>query len=287
MKVLTIGNGFIANHLPYKILDTRVDLSSKAIDNMLDVNKPDVLINAIGFCGRPNVDQCEVMKEKTSITNTALPILLADACAKKSIHLIQIGSGCIFFGKSPNYAMPPGYNSYHTGSNEWMDTGWKEDDFANPKSYYSKSKYACDLMLGGFSNVTTLRIRIPISTKNNPRNTINKLINYKQVIDIPNSMTFMHNLVSCVDWAIKQSKTGTFHVVNPQPLTPAQIMREYQKYVPSHSFEIIDEVQLDKIMIAKRSNCIINGDKLKKAGFIMDPSEDALKRCMAEYIKNI
>lgn len=287
MKVLTIGNGFIANHLPYKILDTRIDLSSKFIDNMLDLNKPEVLINAIGRCGIPNVDWCESNRESTATTNTALPILLADACAKKSIHLIQIGSGCIFFGESPNKKYDCGCKEDCLCESNLIDSGWEEDDTANPKSYYSKTKYAADLVLGGFSNVTTLRIRIPISTKNNPRNTINKLIGYKQVIDIKNSMTFTDDLVRCIDWAIKGSHMGTWHVTNPEPLSPADIMREYQKYVPSHSFEIIDEAQLDKIMLAKRSNCIINSDKLKNAGFTMTPSKEALTDYMAQYIKNI
>jgi 3,5-epimerase/4-reductase len=287
MKVMTIGAGFVSEHLPYQTLDTRIDFSSKAIDNMLEVNKPDVLINCIGKTGRPNVDWVEVNREISASTNTALPILLAEACAKKSIHLIQLGSGCIFFGKSPHeeiYDIDEGNVSLGVIIN---DTGWREDDFANPVSFYSRTKYACDLILDHLSNVTTLRIRMPISTRNHHRNLINKLRGYKQVIDIPNSMTFMGDLTRCVDWIIKGSHMGTFHVTNPEPLSPADFMREYQKYVPSHSFEIINEKQLDKIMLAKRSNCIINSDKLKNAGFTMTPSREALTDYMAQYVKNI
>lgn len=270
MNIFTVGAGFVADHLNYQKIVERFDTSSKQIEHLLDIYKPDVLINCIGKTGRPNVDWCEANKETTASTNTALPILLAEACAKKSIHLIQIGSGCIYFGESPH-----------------ADSAWREDDFANPKSYYSKSKYACDLMLGGMKHVTTLRIRMPISTKNNQRNLINKLRGYKQVIDIPNSVTFMDDLVRCVDWAAKGTYTGTYHVTNPEPVTAAQVMREYQKYNPSHTFEIINEQQLDNLTIAKRSNCILSSEKLKSSGFTMTPSEKALKNCMAEYVKSL
>jgi 3,5-epimerase/4-reductase len=283
MKISIVGAGFISDHLPYHKIKSRFDLSRKHIESVLDVEKPDVIINCIGKTGRPNVDWCEVNREETSLANTALPIMLADVCAKKSIHLVQIGSGCIFFGRSPNsmYCMPSWAPHYG------MDTGWTEDDFANPKSFYSKTKYACDLALGAMKHVTTLRIRMPISNQNNPRNLINKLRGYQQVIDIPNSVTFMDDLVRCIDWAIKGSHTGVWHVANPQPLTAAKIMQEYQKHVPSHNFTVITEEQLDQITIAKRSNCILNTDKLKNAGFHMTPSEIALSNCMADYVKNI
>ena len=100
-------------------------------------------------------------------------------------------------------------------------------------------------------------------------------------------MTFISDLKKCIDWAIKGTHTGIFHVTNPQPLTAVQIMQEYQKYVPDHLFEVISEEQLDQLTLAKRSNCILNTDKLHKAGFYMTPSQEALTNCMAEYIKSV
>jgi UDP-glucose 4,6-dehydratase len=221
MKVFTLGKGFISDHLEYPNIADRMDTSSKAIKLWIDKYKPEVLINCIGKTGRPNVDWCESNQEETAKMNTAFPILLADVCQEKSIHLIQMGSGCIFFGPSP-----------HALST--LDSGWTETDFANPQSFYSKSKYACDLMIGHMKHVTTLRIRMPISDKNHPRNLINKIKGYQQIIDIPNSMTFMSDLVECIKWVIKGSQTGIFHVANPEPVTAAQIMQEYQKYFPFH-----------------------------------------------------
>lgn len=297
MKISVAGAGFVSDHLPYPKISTRFDLSIKQIESVLNVERPDVLINCIGKTGRPNVDWCEVNKEETASANVALPILLAEVCAKKSIHLIQIGSGCIYFGESPNKnshltertdnTLTPDHPNYFYSAFELADAGWKETDFANPKSFYSKTKYACDLTIGQMKHVSTLRIRMPISTQNNPRNFINKVRGYKQVIDIPNSVTFMDDLTRCIDWVAKGSHTGIFHVTNPQPLSAADVMREYQKYNTSHQFEIINEEQLDKLTVAKRSNCILNSEKLREAGFYMTPTADALSDCLAKYVKNL
>lgn len=273
---MSIGAGFVSEHLPYERINERI-VNLDDIYYVFEKHKPDVLVNCIGKTGRPNVDWCESHKEETAFANIGVPTMLAERCAVMGIHLIQIGSGCIFFGPSP-----------YKGETSWAkDPGWREDDFANPLSYYSKTKYACDLALGGMSNVATLRIRMPVSSKNVPRNLINKLRGYKQVIDIPNSMTFMDDLVRCVDWVAQNKKSGIYHVTNPEPITAAQIMKEYQKYVPEHTFEIINESQLDSLTVAKRSNCIIDSSKLRKEGFVMTPSEVALQQCMADYVKNI
>jgi dTDP-4-dehydrorhamnose reductase len=284
VKILTLGKGFVSDHLPYPVISDRVIPDDVAIRFMLKAYKPDVLINCIGKTGRPNVDWCEDNKAETYMANVTLPAILASECEKLGIHLIHIGSGCIFFGDSPRVSCPLNNDRDYFPI---PDSGWKEDDFANPKSYYSQTKYAADLTIGSMSNVTVLRIRMPISTKNDPRNFINKVRNYSQVIDIPNSMTLMDDLVRCVDWAAKENKIGIYHVTNAQPITAAQVMREFQKYQPLHKFEVIDEGELDKLTLAKRSNCLLNTDKLRESGFTMSPSEDGLKACMAAYIKNI
>jgi len=291
MKIITLGNGFIANHLPYEIANWRLTPNEEDIQNFLDRYCPKVVVNCIGFCGRPNVDQCETEKSKTYMSNVVLPLMLAEACDRYDIQMIHIGSGCIFFGESPNihFDVNPrdSFARRALVPSPKKDTGWKETDFANPKSYYSKTKYACDLALGQMDNVTTLRIRMPVSKQNNPRNFINKVRGYNKVIDVPNSMTFVDDLVKVVDWSINNQKTGLYHVVNPGPLSAADVMREYQKYVPEHKFEAITEAELDTMTVAKRSNCIINGDKLREEGFEMMPSDIALKNCMAEYAKSI
>lgn len=267
MNVFSLGKGFVSSHLPYPTITDRVKLDESQIDTILDSYKPDVLINCIGKTGRPNIDWCESHKGETVAANTALPIMLAHACEKKSIRFIQIGSGCIYFG-------------YKNG-------GWTEDDFANPLSFYSKTKYAADLAIGDMPNVTVLRIRMPISNQNTQRNFITKIRNYSHIINIPNSVTFMEDFVPCVQKVVDDSLTGIYHVVNPGPLTAVDVMEEYRKYFPDHIYEIITEDELNNITKAVRSNCILNTDKMEAAGLGMRPAKEALVYCMKEYVTNI
>lgn len=283
MKICTIGSGFVSNHLPYTNITERLSCNLLSIENVIKKYNPDVLINCIGKTGSPNIDWCENNKFATYEANTALPILLAEYCKTYSIKLIHIGSGCIYYGQSPNIF----YGNDIDNNPIKVDLGWRETDFANPASFYSTSKYACDILLEKMFNTAVLRIRMPLSSKNHPRNLINKLIKYNKVIDIPNSVTFMDDLVRCVAWAIQKDISGTFHVTNPQTLTATQIMKEYQKYVPEHQFSTIDEQELGSLTLAKRSNCVLDTTKLRQAGFNMTLAEEALKKCMFDYIQNI
>jgi 3,5-epimerase/4-reductase len=282
MNIFTLGGGFISEHLPYPRILDKFEPSPEVINELLNEYEPDVLINCIGKTGRPNIDWCENHKGITAETNTVMPIALASACEGAGIHMIQISSGCIYFGDSPRSTLVK--NGLGTST---MDSGWKESDFANPQSFYSRSKYACDLILGDMPHVTSLRIRMPISDKNNPRNLINKLRGYKQIIDIPNSVTFLDDFVRCVDWAAHRRPAGIFHITNPEPLSAKQVMQEYQKYDPNHTFDIITGDELDQITLAKRSNCILDTSKLNNAGFHMTPTMEALAKCMASYAKNV
>lgn len=278
MRIHKIGNGFISSHLKYQAIPERLQPDAKQIRSVLEEYKPNVLVNCIGFAGGRNIDGCEVDKEKTTNSNLIIPTILANECAKLGIKMIHIGSGCINYGESPNLKV-----SLNTGP---QDTGWKETDNAklNNSSFYSKVKYACDLAIGSMSNVCIARIRMPISDKHNARNIITKLLAFEKVLDSPNSMTFLDDLVKVIDWMIINNKTGIYNVANPQPLTHIDILEEYRKYKPEHTYEKINEEQLKELTIAPRSNCLLNTDKLKNEGFEMTPSFLALEKCMKKYI---
>lgn len=264
-NILTLGNGFVANHLPYEKITERIYPIHQRIEDILIKYKPDVLINCIGKTGRPNIDWCESNKIDTIVANINIPIMLAQICNQIGIHFIHLGSGCIYFDK---------------------DKVLSEEDEGNPKSFYSKTKYACDLAIGELDNVTVARIRMPISSRDDSRNLINKLRGYKQIIDIPNSVTFMDDFSRCIEWIIDKEKVGIYNVVNDGTLTAAEVMGEYQKYF-KHTFDIISGEELDRLTIAKRSNCILSNLKLSNAGFEMGSAKESLINCMKEYVRNI
>lgn len=262
MKVMTIGGGFIADHLPYGKIQDRVKPDSVAIKALLVEHTPDVLINCIGRTGSPNIDWCEAHPMETYGANTIIPLMLAEACSDRSIKMVHIGSGCIYYGESP-----------HEG-------GWREDDAAAPLSLYSKTKYATDMLIGGLDNVTILRLRMPISHVHSPRNLIDKLKRYSEVIDEPNSVTYLSDLVRAVEFSIEKDLKGIYHVCSEEPVTARQVMEAYRVYNPLHTFKTISLGRLNQLTVAPRSNCILNSQKIQSAGFEFKGS---LEETMRQY----
>src|ERR1700683_2509180 len=64
----------------------------------LKSKKPEFVINAAGYTGKPNVDACELDKAGTLIGNALLPQTIAHACAALKIPWGHVSSGCIFSG---------------------------------------------------------------------------------------------------------------------------------------------------------------------------------------------
>ena len=60
--------------------------------------KPDFLINAAGYTGKPNVDACEIHRADTLQGNTIFPVMVAHACAAQGVPFGHVSSGCIYAG---------------------------------------------------------------------------------------------------------------------------------------------------------------------------------------------
>lgn len=265
-KILVLGKGFISDHLPYKKHTNYIICDFKYINSIIDHYKPEKIINCIGKTGRPNVDWCESNQDQTYITNTVLPSILSDICYDRKIHLIHISSGCIFYGDSPNLIKK---------NNNKIDLGWKENDIANPKSFYSKTKFASDLILKNNPYCSILRIRMPISYMQSNRNLLHKLNNYKKVLDHYNSMTLLGDFINAVNIVIEKQAFGIYHVCNPQPMTPYEIAKLTNK---DREISKATATEVDDMMVARRSNCIINSDKIIDLGLNFLPMEETVKK---------
>src|SRR6202042_1470038 len=99
-----IGRSFAA-HLQAKGLS--VQAPSRATHNYADTAvlrkllreiRPDFVINAAGFAGKPTVDACELTRADTLEGNTVFPLRVAEACAEAGIRWGHVSSGCIYQG---------------------------------------------------------------------------------------------------------------------------------------------------------------------------------------------
>ena len=60
--------------------------------------RPEFLINAAGYTGKPNVDACEAARADALQGNTLLPLTISHACEATCTPWGHVSSGCIYTG---------------------------------------------------------------------------------------------------------------------------------------------------------------------------------------------
>ncbi|KAF3618559.1 trifunctional UDP-glucose 4,6-dehydratase/UDP-4-keto-6-deoxy-D-glucose 3,5-epimerase/UDP-4-keto-L-rhamnose-reductase RHM1 [Capsicum chacoense] len=215
--------------------------------------KPTHVFNAAGVTGRPNVDWCESHKTETIRTNVAGTLNLADVCKEHGLLMMNFATGCIF--------------EYDAAHPEGSGIGFKEEDTPNfTGSFYSKTKAMVEELLKEYPNVCTLRVRMPISSDlNNPRNFITKISRYNKVVNIPNSMTILDELLPISIEMAKRNLTGIWNFTNPGVVSHNEILEMYKKYInPEFKWSNFTLEEQAKVIVAPRSNNEMDASKLKK-----------------------
>ncbi len=275
MKILLIGKGFIGARAAEVwgseavVAEGHIESVGDALD-LLDRHKPDVVLNAAGVTGKPNVDWCETHQIETWQGNTILPLLIVEACQARGVYLLHLGTGCIFYGAAPD------------------PRGWKETDYGNPVAVYTRSKYAADLVLETIPNVGIARLRMPIDDRPSPGNLIDKLARYPKIIDVENSVTILSDLIDTLYQLLEKRASGIFHTVNPGIMRHRELIRLYEELVdPNHKNEWITEADLvaQGLATKKRSNNIMQSENLEKLGIHMRPINVALRDTMERYAR--
>ena len=276
MKILIVGNGYIAKRCAKAwenaIHDPRKIYSKEDVLAILDTHQPDVVLNAAGVRGKPNVDWCETHQMETILGNTKLPIIIAEGCQERNVYLLHIGSGCIFYGDSPH-----------------PDKKWREHDMGNPTEVtYSRTKWAADLVLSTLPNTGIARIRMPIDWIPSAFNMIDKLATYPKVIDVENSVTVIDDMVDVFYKLMEKKAEGIFHVTNPGTLKHKEIVALYEAMVdPTHTNEWISNEDLVKQGLATkgRSNNFLASERLAEIGISMREVHEAMSDTMEKYAK--
>ncbi|MDD5156359.1 MAG: sugar nucleotide-binding protein, partial [Candidatus Omnitrophica bacterium] len=229
-------------------------------------HRPDIIVNSIGHTGR-NVDECELDKDKTLMSNTFVPVILAEAALRNNIKLVHISSGCIYhFDYTQDAAIDEE----------------KTPDFF--ELFYSRSKiYAEEALktLFGKTPILVIRIRMPLDSRPHPKNLLDKLIKYKTIIDIPNSVTYIPDFIKAFRHLIEIDARGIYNVVNNGGLRFPALLDVYKRYVPDFSYRLVDYKDLNLI----RTNLILSTKKLEKSGFKIRDIKEVLEECVKNYLK--
>ena len=257
------GNGWIGQKIVNILQDTgkefvvsveRAD-NIKAVEEEISRVKPSNVICLLGrthgtYEGEyiPTIDYLEKKgKIKENVRdNLFCPIALALLCQKHSIHLTYLGTGCIFTYRDDKVI-------------------FTEDDEPNFfGSSYSVVKGYTDRLMHMFNNVLNVRIRMPISSDTSPRNFIIKLLKYKKICSIQNSMTVLDELLPIMcDMAIN-NETGTINLTNPGTIEHSEILDMYREIVdPNFTYEVFSYEEQMKVIACDRSNNELDASLLK------------------------
>ncbi len=252
--------------------ELKCDITAAMINSFGDAEKeikkynPAIVINCIGYTGASNVDDCEKDIDLTLKANVFVPLILAEACLRKNIKFVHISSGCIY--------------DFDYGRPEPLT---EEDEPLYFKLFYSRSKIYSEkalLCLSKKLDVLILRIRIPLDDRRHPKNVLAKLIRYKTVIDVPNSITYIPDFIAALKHLIKIDARGLFNVVNKGALGYPELLNVYKKYDGNFEYTVIPPERLN----LERTNLILSTEKLEKSGFKVRKIQDVLEECVKGFI---
>lgn len=206
--------------------------------------------------------------------NLFSPLVLAILCKKHNIHFTYLGTGCIFT-----------YDSEHPLADE--NTGFIENDIPNFNgSAYSTVKGHTDQIMQLFpDDVLNLRIRMPITSKHEPRNFITKITTYERICSIPNSMTVLDELLPYALDMAKLRTTGTYNFTNPGVISHNEILEMYRDMVDTtftwKNFTIEEQ---SKILASERSNNCLDTSKLKTLYPQIMPIKESVREVLRKFV---
>lgn len=268
-KILILGKGFIGQRLgevwgcPPSARKIRT--FEDAWEEVEKYN-PEVIINCIGYTGKRNVDDCELDKDKTLLSNTFVPLILGEVALRKKIKLVHISSGCIY---------------QFDYSQEEPIKEEKIPDFFH--LFYSRSKIYAERALEVLSkefDILIIRIRIPLDNRPHPKNLLSKLITYRKVIDIPNSVTYIPDFIKALQHLLKINARGVYNVVNKGEMRYPFLLDVYKRYVPDFNYEVIDYKDLNLV----RTNLVLSTEKLEKTGFKVREIQEVVEECVKGFL---
>ena len=250
---------------------TNVDVLTAALHR----DRPEFLINAAGYTGKPNVDACELHKTECLFGNAVLPGIVAAACAEADVPWGHVSSGCIFTGARPD------------------GSGFTEADAPNFTfrqnncSFYSGTKALGEETLVGKPNVYVWRLRIPFNEVDNPRNYLTKLMRYSRLLEATNSISQLEEFVAATFacWE-KRVPFDTYNVTNPGQVTTHEVVAAIKKAgVCKKEFSFFKSEDEFMHVAAKtpRSNCVMDSSKLAGVGIRLTPVHEAIETALRNW----
>jgi hypothetical protein len=106
-------------------------------------------------------------------------------------------------------------------------------------------------LLREYDNLLQLRLRMPVSRDlANSRNFVFKIVHYEKVVNIPNSMSVLDELLPASVEMARKSLTGIYNFTNPGVISHNEVLGLYKEYVdPQYTWLNFTEEEQAKVRI--------------------------------------
>jgi len=190
-------------HPNFPIVDVDI-FNPGALESVINDYQPDALLHTAALA---NLEACEKQPIEAEKINSELPGMLAEIAQKKEIKFIHISTDAVF--------------------NDEGDKVFNEDDFVNPYSVYSKSKYKGELAVMR-SNPSALIARVnffgwSVSAKKslaefffNQLSVQNPCVGFTDVYFCP---LFVNDLSNLLLKAFEMDLSGVYHFTGNETLS--------------------------------------------------------------------
>ena len=263
--------------------------------------KPELVINAAGYMGKPNVDACEIAREETLWGNTLLPQTVARVCLMTNTPWAHISSGSVYSGAkvvdSSGTRVMRDLNRPEMRClfelNPQLFQGFSERDEPNftfrngPCNFYSGTKALAEEAVAKLGHNYIWRLQNPFNEIDRLPNLFSKLQRYSKVYDHVSSFSQLDDSIrACLDLWERHAPYGTYNVANPGAATTRQIVTMMQCILKAdRNFEFWkdDEEFYHEGAKVPRANCILDVSKLLSTGVRMRPLQEALEDSLERW----
>jgi dTDP-4-dehydrorhamnose reductase len=269
----------------------------------LQKEKPDFVINAAGFTGKPNVDACENQRGETIAGNVTLAQTVAQACDAAGVRLGFVSSGCIYTGAKvrrecgtwavEDRLTEPLVSELLSKRSDRV-VGFTETDEPNfcfthnNCSFYSGTKALAEEVMAQFPDFYVWRLRIPFDELDGPRNYLSKIQRYAKVYQNWNSISHRGDFAAaCLDSWAQKIPSGVYNVVNPGYISTREVVEKIQKRLKpawKPEFWQCDDEFYRFGAVTPRSNCILDAAKILEAGIRIRSVEEALEDALVHWV---
>jgi UDP-glucose 4,6-dehydratase len=169
-------------------------------------------------------------------------------------------------------------------------TEWDEPNLSfrsAPCNFYSGTKALAEEAVHGVGKYYIWRPGTLFDERDDSRNVLSKLQQYKKVHDNIITLTQLNDFVrACLGLWEHGAAFGTYNVVNVGAITTRRVVELIQQILkPAREFEFLekDEESYSSSAMALCANCVLDASKLLASGIKMRSTEEALKSSLQRW----